>query len=221
MNTNYIPRKDSIFLTWVINFLKNLITLSIRIHIPEDTITKLTSLVEDFTDAYNIAHNPATRTKVSIQRRVDARKVLEKYTREIVNEYISKNHLLTNGDRETLGLPIPKTTRTPSPIAVKYPAIEININVLRQITIYFFPLGGRRRSAKPEGQTAVEIRWRISDTPIVDINELTQSSIDMRSPFTMKFEGHDRGKIVYFALRWLNTRGEPGPWTNVISTVIP
>jgi hypothetical protein len=31
----------------------------------------------------------------------------------------------------------------------------------------------------------------------------------------------DRGKKLYFALRWENTRGEKGPWSEIHSTIIP
>jgi hypothetical protein len=30
-----------------------------------------------------------------------------------------------------------------------------------------------------------------------------------------------RGKTVYFALRWENTRGEKGPWSEIMSAIIP
>jgi hypothetical protein len=45
-----------------------------------------------------------------------------------------------------------------------------------------------------------EIRRAISDTPIVDVTELIHSSFDTRTPFTLEFQGHERGKTVYFCL---------------------
>jgi hypothetical protein len=35
------------------------------------------------------------------------------------------------------------------------------------------------------------------------------------------FEQTDIGKTVYFAMRWLNTRGKPGPWSQIYSATVP
>jgi hypothetical protein len=42
-----------------------------------------------------------------------------------------------------------------------------------------------------------------------------------RTPYTFPFEYDQRGQTVYFALRWENTRGEKGPWSEIHSTIIP
>jgi peptide methionine sulfoxide reductase MsrA len=63
--------------------------------------------------------------------------------------------------------------------------------------------------------------WAISDVPVIDTNELIRTVFDTHTPITLEFEGHDRGKTVYFALRWENTRGEKGPWSAIQSAIIP
>ncbi|MDR1865854.1 MAG: hypothetical protein LBR08_09835 [Bacteroidales bacterium] len=42
-----------------------------------------------------------------------------------------------------------------------------------------------------------------------------------RSPCTFRFDLSDAGKRCYFCLRWENTRGEKGPWSEIISAVVP
>jgi hypothetical protein len=39
---------------------------------------------------------------------------------------------------------------------------------------------------------------------------MTHSAVNTHSPCTFIFEHDQRGKTVYFALRWENTRGEKG-----------
>ncbi|MDR2362267.1 MAG: hypothetical protein LBD91_06005 [Prevotellaceae bacterium] len=34
-------------------------------------------------------------------------------------------------------------------------------------------------------------------------------------------DGQHCGKTVYFALRWENTRGEKGPWSDIMSATVP
>ena len=46
-------------------------------------------------------------------------------------------------------------------------------------------------------------------------------AIETRTPYRADFEAGDIGKTFYFALRWLSTRGQPGPWSQVYNAVIP
>ena len=36
-------------------------------------------------------------------------------------------------------------------------------------------------------------------------------------PYPNDFEAGDVGKMVYYACRWVNTAGEPGPWSIITS----
>jgi hypothetical protein len=79
----------------------------------------------------------------------------------------------------------------------------------------------RRKKGKPAGQHGVEVAWLISSTPPARWDELIHSTVDTRSPFRISFENDQRGKTVYFALRWENTRGERGRWSDIMVAIIP
>jgi hypothetical protein len=66
-----------------------------------------------------------------------------------------------------------------------------------------------------------ETGWLVCDTLPACWDELTHSAIDTNSPFTLSFENDQRGKTVYFAIRWENTRGEKGPCSEILNTIIP
>jgi hypothetical protein len=44
---------------------------------------------------------------------------------------------------------------------------------------------------------------------------------ESRTPYRADFEAEDIGKMVYFACRWVNSRHEPGPWSQVCSAIVP
>jgi hypothetical protein len=192
-----------------------------RFGFPPEEYDELTQLHTDFVQKLEIAEAPATRTKVTIQEKNDARHLLEKKLRQSTGEYLTRNHRVTDADRDSLGLPIHKTTHTPAPVATTYPDFDVDSGTIRRLTINYYDAGGKKSKAKPEGQHGAEIRWTISDAPVVDIDDLTHSSFDTRTPFTLEFQGHERGKTVYFCLRWENTRGKKGPWSEIVSAIIP
>jgi hypothetical protein len=71
------------------------------------------------------------------------------------------------------------------------------------------------------GVHGVEIRWEIREEPPAKEEDLANSEIATRSPFTLTFTGDKRGKKVFFCLRWENGTGKKGPWSAVANAIIP
>jgi hypothetical protein len=220
-NSDFIPTKDKDFLQWVINCLAALFKIIDRIGFPEAVYQALAALRNTFVEKFNAAEAPETRTKITITSKTKARKALEKALRQAIGEYINRNHLVTDEDREAMGLPLHKTGRTPSPVATTYPDYDIDSSTIRQLTVNFYDQGQKTSKAKPAGQHGAEIKWGIRDTPPASINDLTNSAFDTRTPFTLEFDETQRGSTVYFCLRWENTRGVKGPWSEIVSAIIP
>jgi hypothetical protein len=220
MAQDYIPRGDLQFLQWAINFLKYLASSMIRLGFPQNIFQELSDCCDELANNLRIAGTPSTRTKLSVQAKDTTRVKFEKMVRLRVKEYLSGNHLLTDADREGLGLHIPKSTRTAPSVAASYPATYVDSTVLRRVTVHYHDKENGAK-AKPAGQIGVEIKWVILDVKPVSLNELINSTFHTRTPFTMEFDENQRGKTVYFCLCWVNTRGVKGPYSQISSAIIP
>ncbi|MDR0559698.1 MAG: hypothetical protein LBG92_05975 [Prevotellaceae bacterium] len=219
-NSHFIPRRDVDFHQWVNSFMTYLGTESSRLGFPADKYQSLTALKSDFEQKFNAAENPSTRTSLSVQAKNEARAALEKELRQYIKEYLTYSSVVTDVDRNGLGLPVHKTSRTPSPVAATYPDYDIDSSVIRRLTVHFFDSANRSK-AKPDGQHGVEIKWGILETPPSSIDDLPHSAFDTHTPMTLSFDENQRGKTVYFCLCWENTRGEKGPWSEIISAIVP
>ncbi|MDR1679719.1 MAG: hypothetical protein LBR81_08090 [Prevotellaceae bacterium] len=51
-------------------------------------------------------------------------------------------------------------------------------------------------------------------------SDLAFVATDTASPHILKFDSSEVGTMVYYRLRWVNTRGEVGPWSALVSAVI-
>ncbi|MDR1153725.1 MAG: hypothetical protein LBL04_03360 [Bacteroidales bacterium] len=220
-NPDFLPKNDRNLLQWVINFLTYLMTAMMRFNFPQAVYDRLAALRDEFAQKLDIAENPMTRTKLSIQAKNTAKKALIADVRLSVKEYLAYNHEVTDEDRDGLGIPVHKTTRTPAPVAKDAPEADTDTSVIGRITIGFFEKGSRHKKAKPAGQHCAEIAWILSETPVTRWDGLIHSSVDTNSPFTLVFENDQRGQTVYVALRWEITRGEKGPWGEIYSAIIP
>ncbi|MDR0560148.1 MAG: hypothetical protein LBG92_08245 [Prevotellaceae bacterium] len=219
-NADFIPSRDVDFLQWTNNFMNYLGSALTRLNFPEDKYQSLVLLQSDFEQQLTAAKTPATRTSLSVKAKNVARSVLEKELRQYIKAYLTYSVDITDVDRNGLGLPVHKTSRTPSPVAETYPDYEIDSRVIRRLTVHFFDSTNRSK-AKPAGQHGAEIRWGIFDAPPTSIDALSHSVFDTRTPMTLSFDENQRGKVVYFCLCWENTRGEKGPWSEIISAVVP
>ena len=49
---------------------------------------------------------------------------------------------------------------------------------------------------------------------------MTYVATDTATPYVLDFDGSKGCKTVYFWLRWVNTRGETGPWSTTVSALV-
>jgi hypothetical protein len=101
-----------------------------------------------------------------------------------------------------------------------YPEADADTSVLRQVTIHYWDSATKKR-AKPRGIHGAEVRWALLDHPPASEKELLESDFDTASPLTLKFDESDRGRRLYFCLRWESNTNLKGPYGEIYSAVIP
>ncbi len=74
--------------------------------------------------------------------------------------------------------------------------------------------------AKPDGVVGCEVWVKVGDPAPADASALKYLATDTLTPYTVDYDGADAGKIAYYMLRWVNTRGEQGPWSQTVSATI-
>ncbi|MDR1330864.1 MAG: hypothetical protein LBK07_02040 [Tannerella sp.] len=215
-----IPTKDTEF-----NERQEVITVKTKANITAWHInepwysSELTPAKSEWEKAWADYQDPGQRTRVITFTKREKRKAYEKLLRILV-QMLESNPEVTDDDRRAMGIVIRDTTRTPVKPPKTYPAYSIDTSLIRCLIILFWDLGSKSK-AKPRGIHGAEIRWVILDHPPMSVDELVHSSFDTRSPFELMFDESERGKSVYFCLRWENTRGEKGPWSEIVMAIIP
>jgi hypothetical protein len=177
------------------------------------------TLLTAYETAFEAAQNP-NRGKVDVLNKDEARNVLKASLRTFVKAYLAFNPAVTDADKESMGLPLHDNTRTPTPPPSTIPEAEIDSSIIRQLTIHFKDNGSKKRG-KPQGVHGVEIVWDITETVPTSMDEFKNSAFDTASPYTFTFNENQRGKRVFFCLRWENARSEKGPWSEIYNAIIP
>jgi hypothetical protein len=218
-NPDYIPQADMKFLEWATAMIHNLGKSLERFGFPEERYAQLVQLLDVFTRKLELATAPGTRTKPAVQGKNDARHALKKAIRQAVKEYLTYNHLVSGSDRDNLGLPVHKTSRTPAHAIMSRPELEVDFTRIQRHTLMVRDIG-TRGAGKPAHAAGFEIWRKVGNPAPADDTDFQLVVQAPHSPCTLDYTAAESGQRAYYRVRWVNTRGVPGPWSNVKHAVI-
>jgi hypothetical protein len=135
--------------------------------------------------------------------------------RKFARERIRNNNLMTDAQRTLMGVPAPDKEPSPIPVPNEGPASRAETNPQMPGVVKIRYLG-----AKPYGVDRVEIAWSVSETPIEAPDLLTHSDSFPKNPWEHHFPAAERGKKVYYSLRYLTREGKSN-WSGVNEVIIP
>jgi hypothetical protein len=230
-STNWIKENHEEFHAQVSEVLTYILKNKVRLNFDDKTlpgrwlITELFPPLTKYRSLFSEWRHVETRTP-SLQFAFEqAEAKLKPFFRQLYTGFLKSNPLITNEDLKNMGLPTRHTGGgKPAHIATVFPGCRVLTPIPGRVEWHYYDIEGDRPRARPEGQHGVEIAWSLVDSvtpPITDASSLRHSDFDTHSPFVLTFEGHDRGKIIFYSLRWENTRGEKGPWSPVEFIFIP
>jgi hypothetical protein len=217
---NNIPQNDAEFNLWQLSFTQIVEPNLTQWSIPADDFTALKASQTDWNTAFAKASNKQNRTRADVQSKDDARDSFDKVIRQFIAQWLANNPKVLNSDRERMGLNIKQGTRKPVPIPVSCPVGTVDFSVRLQHTINYGDEATPRSKAKPAGVHGCEVWAKIDGSAPQDASELGYLGTSTSSPFSATFEGKNAAKNVYYWLRWVNTRGEVGPWSRSFSAMV-
>jgi hypothetical protein len=181
-----------------------------------------TPRLTDFTQAFKDWLDPEQRTHAKTRLLTNAEKTFMPEYRQLYN-LLKSNPLVTDNDLEAAGFPArPTGEQTTSKPPKTHPEAKVVLPEPAVVEIHFLDEHRDGKSkAKPKGVHGAEIRWAILDAAPEDWEQLIHSVFDTHTPIRLSFSGYERGKTLYFALRWENNIGEKGPWSPIQSAIIP
>ncbi len=216
---DYIPTSDADYSDWLHQFVTyanaNLAVLGL---VAAD-VTPLTSASTDFDAAITANDAAVAQAQGTTATKGTKRSVAEGITRPLVAQ-IQAHPGVTDAQRNSLGITVRSLSRALVDAPTTKPVATVDTSQRLQHTITFVDELTPSSRAKPDGVSGCEIWMKIDGPPPVDPSELRYLATDTRSPYVAGFDGANGGKTAYYMLRWVNTRGETGPWSQTVSATI-
>ncbi len=151
--------------------------------------------------------------KDSADRKI-AKEVLRKYARHIQGRVET-----TDIQREGLGITVRDKIPTQVGVPTIAPELEIDFSQRLRHTVHAGTNPQNENlNKKPKGVASIELRKKVDSVP-TGPDDMQIVIVMTSSPAILDCSGQ-AGKLVYYVARYLNTKGQPGPWGEVESAEV-
>ena len=218
MAHDYIPTVEADILPFARTLFTYALANYARWGVP-DPAPVLEAAIDAFDTAFAAFQGP-NHGKVDTLNKNETKETLVHALRTYVQAYIARNPLVTDEDKERMGLPLHDTTPTPHPTPAARPETEAA------------PTGkGEHQvtAVNPQTQTkdkphlvsgvAYARRVRGADEPVSRAEDMP-SDYQSGTSRTYQYTEQDYGKVADYATAYENSTGHRGPWSNVTSLLI-
>lgn len=118
----------------------------------------------------------------------------------------------TDAQRRELRLPIHKEGRAPIPAPASMPQLRVEIERGGRHEIVFSDVATPNSDRKPDNVMGCEIHEWVGEGASDDYASWPLVGIDTHNPYLRIHPPAQVGQEVVYVGRWLNAKGEPGPW---------
>ncbi|MGE0636051.1 MAG: hypothetical protein AB7P01_06405 [Bacteroidia bacterium] len=221
MAQNGIPKQDAAFDAFQLNLFDK-VTLNAPVwNIPATALAVLGLVKTPWDAAWLIAKSKSNRTATQVSTKNVARRNYEQKLRPFIQSWIYRNDMMDDNAIVECGLKPRDKTRTPVAVPTSVPVITMeyasgNVLVVRYLSVD--PETAALRKAKPKGVARIQLRYVIGTQP-ASPDACPNTVEGGRSPARINIDPALRGQRVWYYARWVNTRNQPGPWTDLASFV--
>ena len=152
----------------------------------------------------------------------DRRGDYDRLIREVVRR-VQAHVSVTDAQRAALGITVRDAEPTPAPAPTTRPVVVVDFSKRLRHTLRYADEATPTRRARPRGTIGAEVWVKVSppgDPPPSDPGQLRFLLLSTRAPAVTEFDGAGGGRTAHYMVRWLNTRGAAGPWSETASATI-
>jgi len=171
--------------------------------------------------AYVVVTNPATRTHAAVVAK-DIQKASSQVLLRDQYNIIKANPAVLDVNKTSIGVRVSDTVPTPIPPPATFPLLNVFNSAAFQQSMEMHDSATPTIRKKPAGVIGALVYRGIGTVPAIDPEQLPLMGFFTRALFDAEtFDALDAGKIATYAAKWTNAKGEEGPWSAMVSKVIP
>jgi hypothetical protein len=236
MSEQRIPRPDGDFTAWSAQYVESVKKFWSVQGLDDTDLKPLEEGQAKWSAAFTKYVQAEAAYNAALEAKRAARAEFESAIRP-VSAFIQTYFKTTDADRATIGITVRDTGGTPVPPPATSPLVSIKLGDRLKHTLRIVDEATPLKLAKPKGVRGCEVWMKLVDhadtLPTDDAPDAPLGDPFLSDPSTFTYQGlatrahHDtefpleaRGKSAVYMLRWVNTRGTPGPWSEIASATV-
>jgi hypothetical protein len=156
------------------------------------------------------------------QNKDAARRTLEAAARPVTS-FIQGYPKTTDADRATIGITVRDASGTPTPTPTTRPQALVRAGGRLTHTLRLTDESTPTRRARPKGVLGAEVWVKLvepGEPAPTDPAALSFLTMATKPTIRADFRAGDGGKTAVYMVRWVNTQGEKGPWSEVTTATV-
>jgi hypothetical protein len=187
--------------------------------VPAGAFREMKETVEAFDKAYRKTRDSRC-TRPQLAKKTSAREAAEAAIRQAVSWYIRGNPLVMLEHRIVCGLPVPSHSRMRAKDPTMVPVlVEARHTTLARLRIRTKDSESYKRT-KPEYVYAIEVAYTVGREREEHVSKMTRTLLSTRTTFDVQLSDEECTMYFSFRMRYVNTRGRKGPWSEAYHVVV-
>ena len=179
----------------------------------------MTSLLAEWESTYHGSQAKRDAANAAVTEKDETREKFAKRIRTI-SKFIQANPEISNEARKEAGLPIHSDNRKSKPAPSTMPIGFVEWQTPLQHLLRWVDSATPTRRARAANATGCEIYQYIGADMPDNFDEFRFVGVCSRSPKKIEYPRVFCGQTAFYRLRWVNAKGEAGPWSEVVMAMI-
>ncbi len=219
---HYMPRPDGDFSAWAAHYAAAVKKFYDDQGLDPNLLTPLNKALDAWNALYPAHVKARAAAEGARQAKDAARAALETQVRPVTN-FVQAWGGTTDADRATIGISVRGGTALPSRVPTTRPRADVHAGQRLTHTLRLTDEATPTRRARPRGVLGAEVWVKLIDAGLpapTDPAALAFLTMATRPSITAEYRAADGGKTAVYMLRWVSTRGEKGPWSEVTTATV-
>jgi len=226
---HYMPRPDGNFAAWAKQYDEAVSEFYEEQGLDENLLIALKNALSVWAAAYPAHVRAQAAAEGARQAKDTARAALERQVRLITN-FLQGYPQTSNADRATMGITVRDTSPSPAPAPTTRPLTLVESGQRLMHNLRLVDESTPTLRARPAGVLGAEVWVKLvdADQPADSLiiaslgNPATFGFLTMttKPTFRADFKPGEGGKTAVYMARWINTRGEKGPWSEITTATV-
>jgi hypothetical protein len=215
-----IPSAPALFDGFQAVLAASCVTNAATWNLPSELVASIAAMKSEWDAAYALAANRNTSSPAVTAARnalfLDYRDLADR----VMHDYIVGNSEVSEADKTAFGIHLRNRSRTRAARPSTVPVLEIDNRSIYAHRIDFHDSDTPHTRSRATSAAYCELWYKIGGPPPASPEDTTVETSFTKSGQVIRYGNDEAGATVYYFARWVNRKGEKGPWSQMVSALV-